>query len=379
MVKTVTGEEVTLEELGGATSHASKSGVATFISESEEEILDSVKTLLSFLPSNNMESRQLLKQLTILKGYALNCQRLCLRAQISLYDMRQIIESILDDGNFMEYFPSWAQSIVCGFGHLDGKVVGVVGNQPLVLAGVLDIESSSKAARFVRTCDAFNIPLLTLVDVPGFLPGVDQEYGGIIRHGAKLLYAYCEATVPRIQVITRKAYGGAYVVMDSKSVGSDISFAWPTAELAVMGPQGAVEIIHRREIQSAADPEERKNELVDDYTERFANPYIAAERGYIDDVINPADTRKKVIAGFAALQKKREDLPQRKTRSHTPLGRQCPRNHKYELLFVRNQQNQKDRRSSLPCTSYGRKNLLKNYQQNGDLVDVGGQNKHIGR
>ena len=212
----------------------------------------------------------------------------------------------------MEYFSSWAQSIVCGFGHLDGHVVGIVGNQPLILAGVLDIESSSKAARFVRTCDAFNIPLLTLVDVPGFLPGVDQEYGGIIRHGAKLLYAYCEATVPRIQVITRKAYGGAYVVMDSKSVGSDLSFAWPTAELAVMGPQGAVEILHRRELQSAADPDAKKTELVDDYTERFANPYIAAERGYIDDVIDPAQTRRKIIAGFSALRTKREDLPQRK-------------------------------------------------------------------
>jgi acetyl-CoA carboxylase carboxyltransferase component len=226
--------------------------------------------------------------------------------------MRKVVGAVLDDGEFMEYFPNWAPNIVCGFGRLDGHPVGVVGNQPMVLAGVLDIESSSKAARFVRTCDAFNVPLLTFVDVPGFLPGVDQEYGGIIRHGAKLLYAYCEATVPRIQVITRKAYGGAYVVMDSKSVGSDLSFAWPTAELAVMGPQGAVEIIYRRELQQAADPVTRKAELVDEYTERFASPFIAAERGYVDDVIDPAQTRRKVIAGFALLRSKREELPRRK-------------------------------------------------------------------
>ena len=206
----------------------------------------------------------------------------------------------------------WARSIVCGFIRLDGHTVGVVANQPMVLAGVLDIESSSKAARFVRTCDSFNIPLLTFVDVPGFLPGVDQEYGGIIRHGAKLLYAYCEATVPRIQVITRKAYGGAYVVMDSKGIGSDLSFAWPSAELAVMGPEGATDIVYRREIQAAADPEGRRAELIEDYKERFANPWIAAERGYVDDVIEPAETRRKVIAGFEMLRSKREELPQRK-------------------------------------------------------------------
>ena len=312
VVKTVTGEEVTLEELGGASSHASKSGVATFVRESEEEVLDAVKTLLTYLPSNNLETPPTFEPTD-------DPERLCPElAQIMPdspnlpYDMKDIITAIVDDGEFMEYFPQWAPSIVCGFAHLDGNVVGVVGNQPLVFAGVLDIESSSKAARFVRTCDAFNIPLLTMVDVPGFLPGVDQEYGGIIRHGAKLLYAYCEASVPRIQVITRKAYGGAYVVMDSKSVGSDLSFAWPTAELAVMGPQGAVEIIYRRDIQSAADPEGRKTELVDDYLERFANPYIAAERGFVDDVIDPAETRRKVIAGFAALRTKREDLPRRK-------------------------------------------------------------------
>ena len=215
-------------------------------------------------------------------------------------------------GEFLEYHAGWAGSIVCGFGRIDGRSVGIVGNQPMVMAGVLDIESSEKAARFVRFCDAFNLPLLTFVDVPGFLPGVDQEHGGIIRHGAKLLYAYCEATVPRVQVITRKAYGGAYVVMDSKSVGCDISFAWPTAELAVMGPQGAVEILNRRELQQAADPEARKAELVDDYTDKYANPYVAAERGIVDAVIDPAETRQKVVAAFQMIESKREELPKRK-------------------------------------------------------------------
>ena len=199
---------------------------------------------------------------------------------------------------------------------VEGRTVGIVGNQPMVFAGVLDIESSEKAARFVRTCDAFNIPLITFVDVPGFLPGVDQEYGGIIRHGAKLLYAYCEATVPRIQIITRKAYGGAYVVMDSKSVGSDLAYAWPTAELAVMGPQGAVEIVYRRELQQAADPASRRAELVQEYTDKYANPYNAAERGYIDDVIDPAETRQKIVAGLRMLRTKRTELPQRKHYAH---------------------------------------------------------------
>ena len=203
-------------------------------------------------------------------------------------------------------------SITCGFARIDGRVVGIVGNQPAVLAGVLDIDSSEKAARFVRTCDAFNIPLVTFVDVPGFMPGTDQEYGGIIRHGAKLLYAYCESTVPRIQIITRKAYGGAYVVMNSKSIGADLAFAWPSAELAVMGPQGAVEIVYRRELAEAADPVARRAELVDEYTERYANPYIAAERGYVDDVISPAETRRVLVPQPRLLASKREELPKRK-------------------------------------------------------------------
>jgi acetyl-CoA carboxylase carboxyltransferase component len=312
VVKTVTGEEVTLEELGGAMSHASKSGVATFVGDDEQSVLDDVRYLFGFLPSNNLEEPPRYDPVD-------DPDRLCpeladiMPATSNLpYDMKKVVEVVVDDGDFFEYYPHWAQSIICGYARLNGSPVGIVGNQPQVLAGVLDIESSEKAARFVRTCDAFNIPLLTFVDVPGFLPGVDQEYGGIIRHGAKLLYAYCEATVPRIQIITRKAYGGAYVVMDSKSIGSDLAFAWPSAELAVMGPQGAVEILYRRELQTAADPVARRVELVDEYIERFANPFVAAERGYVDDVIDPAETRRKVIAGFEMLRSKREELPARK-------------------------------------------------------------------
>ena len=312
VVRTVTGEEVSLEDLGGARSHATKSGVATFVRDSEHDVLDAVKELLSFLPSNYLEHPPHYEPLDSPDRSCPELRAVLPSSSNQPYDMRDVIASLLDDGEYFEYFSHWAQSIVCAFGRLDGHTVGVVGNQPLVLAGVLDIESSSKAARFVRTCDAFGIPLLTLVDVPGFLPGVDQEHGGIIRHGAKLLYAYCEATVPRISVVTRKAYGGAYVVMDSKSVGSDLCFAWPSAELAVMGPQGAVEILHRRELADSDDPETRRDELVEDYIERYANPYIAAERGYIDDVIDPADTRRKAIAGFDSLRSKRAERPRRK-------------------------------------------------------------------
>ena len=312
VVKTVTGEEVSLEELGGAGSHSSKSGVATFAADSEHDVLDEVKFLLGFLPSNNLEQPPL-------HPTDDDPERLCPELDSILpdspnvpYDMTDLIRTVVDDGDYLEYHAAWARSITCGFARIDGHSVGIVGNQPMVLAGVLDIESAEKAARFVRTCDAYNIPVVTFVDVPGFLPGVDQEYGGIIRHGAKLLYAYCEASVPRISVITRKAYGGAYVVMDSKGVGSDITFAWPSAEIAVMGPQGAVEIIHRRELADASDPASRRTELVDDYTERLANPYIAAERGYVDDVIEPNETRRKIAAGLRTLATKREDVPQRK-------------------------------------------------------------------
>ncbi len=312
VVRTVTGEDVTLEELGGAMSHATKSGVATFVAPDEKACLEDVRYLLSFLPSNNLEDPPAFES-------GDDPERLC-PSLVDLmpdtankpYDMKKVITTVVDDGEFFEYFPHWAGSIVCGFARLDGHPVGIVGNQPMVLAGVLDIDSSEKAARFVRTCDAFNIPIVTFVDVPGFLPGVDQEYGGIIRHGAKLLYAYCEATVPRIQVITRKAYGGAYVVMNSKSIGADLAYAWPSAELAVMGPQGAVEILYRRELQQAADPPARRAELVAEYTEKYANPYSAAERGYVDDVIDPAETRVKLIAGLHMLRTKREELPRRK-------------------------------------------------------------------
>jgi acetyl-CoA carboxylase carboxyltransferase component len=312
VVKTVTGEDVTLEELGGAMSHASKSGVATFVAADEKACLDDVRFLLSFLPQNNLEEAPS-EDPTDDPDRSCDALRDILPVSPNQpYDMKKIIREVVDNGEYFEYFQHWATSITCGFARLDGMTVGIVGNQPMAFAGVLDIESSEKAARFVRTCDAFNIPLVTFVDVPGFLPGVNQEHEGIIRHGAKLLYAFCEATVPRIQIITRKAYGGAYVVMNSKSIGADLAYAWPTAELAVMGPQGAVEIVYKRELQQAADPVARRSELVTEYTEKYANPYAAAERGYVDDVIDPAETRRKVISGLRMLRTKREELPRRK-------------------------------------------------------------------
>lgn len=312
VVKTVTGEEVTLEELGGAMSHASKSGVCTFVADDEKACLDDVRFLFGFLPSNNLEEPPR-------AGVGDDPTRLCPELVDILpespnqpYDMRKVIEAVVDDGDFFEYQQHWATSIVCGFARIAGGPVGIVGNQPMSMAGVLDIDSSEKAARFVRTCDAFNVPLVTFVDVPGFLPGVDQEHHGIIRHGAKLLYAYCEATVPRIQIITRKAYGGAYVVMNSKSIGADLAFAWPTAELAVMGPAGAVEVVYKKELAEAADPVARRAELTDEYTEKFCNPYVAADRGFIDAVIDPAETRIRLVEGLEMLRSKREDLPARK-------------------------------------------------------------------
>lgn len=312
VVKTVTGEDVTLEELGGAVTHATKSGVANFILPDEKSMLDEVRYLLSFMPSNNMEEAP-----RILTGDP--ADRLCEDLREILpnssnqpYDMKKVIASVVDHGDYMEVHATYAQQVTCGFARIDGHTIGIVGNQPKILAGVLDIESSEKAARFVRTCDAFNIPIVTFVDVPGFMPGVDQEYGGIIRHGAKLLYAFCESTVPRISVTTRKAYGGAYVVMNSKSIGADLAFAWPTAEFAVMGSSGAVEIVHRRDLAGAEDPESLRRELIDDYEERYATPWIAAERGFIDDVIDPADTRRILAKSLDVLRGKREDLPKRK-------------------------------------------------------------------
>jgi acetyl-CoA carboxylase carboxyltransferase component len=312
VVKTVTGEDVTLEELGGALTHATKSGVANFVMPDEKSVLDEVRYLLSFMPSNNMEEAP-----RILTGDDPN--RLCedlrdiLPASPNLpYDMKKVITSVVDGGDYMEVHATFAQQITCGFARIDGHSVGIVSNQPNVLAGVLDIDSSEKAARFVRTCDAFNIPIVTFVDVPGFMPGTDQEYGGIIRHGAKLLYAFCEATVPRISVVTRKAYGGAYVVMNSKSIGADLAYAWPTAELAVMGSAGAVEIVHRRDLMNADDPQTLRKQLIEEYEEQYASPYIAAERGFIDDVIDPAETRRILCRSLELLRGKREDLPKRK-------------------------------------------------------------------
>jgi acetyl-CoA carboxylase carboxyltransferase component len=312
VVKTVTGEDVTLEQLGGAVSHGTRSGVATFISADEKSCLDDVRYLLGFLPSNNLEEPPDAEVLDDPERPTPELVELMPISPNQPYDMKQVIAAVVDDGDYFEYFPHWAMNLTCGFARIAGKAVGIVGNQPMVLAGVLDIDSSEKGARFVRTCDAFNIPLITFVDVPGFMPGTDQEHGGIIRHGAKLLYAYCESTVPRIQVVTRKAYGGAYVVMNSKSIGADLAFAWPSAELAVMGPQGAVEIVNRRELAEAADPIARRAELVEEYTERYANPYVAAERGYVDDVIDPTDTRKLLSRSLGILSSKREELPKRK-------------------------------------------------------------------
>jgi propionyl-CoA carboxylase beta subunit len=312
VVKTVTGENVTQEELGGAMTHATKSGVATFVADDEASCIEQVRYLLSFLPSNNLEDPPYFEPEDDADRRCDGIVDLIPDAPNKPYDMKKVIAEIVDDGDFFEVHALWAMNIVCGFARLDGHVVGIVGNQPQVVAGTLDIEASEKAARFVRTCDAFNIPLVTFVDVPGFLPGTDQEYGGIIRHGAKLLYAYCEATVPRVQVITRKGYGGAYVVMNSKSIGSDLAFAWPSAEIAVMGPQGAVGIIFRKEIEAAPDPHARRAELIEEYTERFANPYIAAERGYVDDVIDPRETRRVLVRSLEMLRTKKEQLPQRK-------------------------------------------------------------------
>ncbi len=312
VIKTVTGETVSQEELGGAMSHASKSGVAHVVAANDEDCLDRIRYLLSFLPSNNFESPPYYPPTD-------DPMRSC-DALLDLipdspnlpYDMHQVIREVFDDGEFFEVHEHWAQNIIVGFSRLNGHPVGVVANQPQVLAGTLDITSSTKAARFVRFCDAFNIPLITFVDVPGFLPGTEQEYGGIIRHGSKLLYAFSEATVPRLTVITRKAYGGAYVVMNSKHIRADLSFAWPSAEIAVMGAEGAVSIIHRKEIASASDGEATRKELIDDYTEKFSNPYAAAERGYIDDVIDPRSTRSKLVQSLDMLRSKRESIPQRK-------------------------------------------------------------------
>jgi acetyl-CoA carboxylase carboxyltransferase component len=312
VIKTVTGEDVSQEELGGAMSHASKSGVAHFVAANDEDCLQQIRYLLSFLPANNFESPPYFPPKDDPNRSCTDLLELIPDSANKPYDMHQVIAQVFDDGEFYEVHPHWAQNILCGFSRLNGHPVGVVANQPQVLAGCLDITSSTKAGRFVRFCDAFNIPLVTFVDVPGFLPGTEQEFGGIIRHGSKLLYAFSEATVPRMTVITRKAYGGAYVVMNSKHIRSDVSFAWPSAEIAVMGAEGAVNIIHRKTIASADDADARRQELIDEYNEQFLTPYIAAERGYVDAVIEPQETRRRLIQSLDMLRSKRETIPQRK-------------------------------------------------------------------
>jgi propionyl-CoA carboxylase beta chain len=312
VVRTVTGEEISFEELGGALAHATKSGVVHFTSPDEESCIEDARYLLSFLPQNNLESPPYAAPSDPVDREDPTLDTLIPDSPNKPYDMKQVIARVVDDGDFLEVQPQLAENIVCGFARLGGHAIGVVGNQPAALAGVLDIDASVKAARFVRTCDAFNIPLVTFVDVPGFLPGTAQEWGGIIRHGAKLLYAYAEATVPKLTVITRKAYGGAYDVMSSKHIRADLNLAWPTAEVAVMGPEGAVNIVFRRELDAAADPDARRAELIADYKERFANPYTAAERGYVDEVIEPRRTRPVLISALELTLTKRVETPRRK-------------------------------------------------------------------
>jgi acetyl-CoA carboxylase carboxyltransferase component len=312
VIRAVTGEEVTFEELGGANTHASRSGIASFIADDEHDCLSQVRYLLSFLPANNLEDPPSYASRDDPNRREESLNTLVPHSPRAPYDMKEAIRRIVDEGEFFEVFPLWSANIVIGFARLDGRSVGIIANQPKVLAGTLDYESSEKAARFIRFCDAFNIPLVVFEDVPGFLPGTAQEYGGIIRRGAKLLYAFSEATVPKVTVITRKAYGGAYVVMNSKHLRADASFAWPTAEIAVMGSEGAVNVIFRREIQKAEDPQAKRRELIAQYEEQFGNPYVAAERGFVDDVIEPAETRPRLIQTLRMLRTKREQVPARK-------------------------------------------------------------------
>ena len=312
VVKTVTGEEVSFEELGGASTHATKSGVAHLTAADEDAVIDDARYLLTFLPQNNLEASPYATPSDPVDREAPELDALIPDSPNKPYDMKRVIEAVMDDGALLEIQPQFAENIVCGFARLGGHAVGVVGNQPHALAGVLDIDASVKAARFVRTCDAFNVPLVTFVDVPGFLPGTTQEWGGIIRHGAKLLYAFAEATVPKLTVITRKAYGGAYDVMSSKHIRADFNVAWPTAEVAVMGPDGAVSIVFRGELAEAKDADARRDELVAEYRERFANPYAAAERGYVDDVIEPRRTRPVLVSALETALTKREPGPKRK-------------------------------------------------------------------
>ena len=309
VIRTVTHEEVTKEKLGGADTHNQVSGVAHFAAESDEDCIALIRELLSFLPSNNMEEPPRMRGNDDVNRVDANLDAFIPENANQPYEIRELIKTIADDGHFLEVHQHFARNLVVGFIRLDGAPVGVVANQPAFLAGVLDINASRKGARFVRFCDSFNVPLLVLEDVPGFLPGTDQEYGGIIIHGAKLLYALAEATVPKITVITRKAYGGAYCVMNSKHIRADMNFAYPTAEIAVMGAEGAVNILYRRDVENAPDQRQAK---IDEYKEKFANPYIAAERGYVDEIIEPRFTRRKLITAFAMLRNKRDANPPRK-------------------------------------------------------------------
>jgi acetyl-CoA carboxylase carboxyltransferase component len=312
VVKTVTHEDVSYEDLGGPEVHSTKSGVAQFIAENEVETLALVRKLFSYIPQNNMEDPPAVECTDPVDRMDEELNSLVPENPNKPYDIRDVIKRVVDHGEFLEVHENYAANIVVGFARLGGKSVGVVGNQPGVLAGVLDINSGLKGARFVRFCDAFNIPLVTFVDVPGFLPGTAQEFGGIIKHGAKLLYAYCEATVPKLTLITRKAYGGAYDVMSSKHVRADVNYAWPTAEIAVMGPKGAVEIIFKKEIAKAEDPEKAVDKKVEEFREKFANPYVAAEKGYLDDVIEPKTTRPRLIRALSMLENKAQSLPPKK-------------------------------------------------------------------
>ena len=317
VVKTVTQEDVTSEELGGAQTHASKSGVTHFACANEAECIRQIKQLMSYIPSNCEEEPPRLAY-EIGDETRSELDSLMPENPNQPYDMHDVIKGIIDANSFLEVHKDFAENIICGFGRLAGRSIGIVANQPMSMAGVLDIHSSTKAGRFVRFCDSFNVPLLVLVDVPGFLPGTDQEWNGIITNGAKLLYAFSEATVPRISVITRKAYGGAYDVMNSRHIGADMNYAWPTAEIAVMGAQGASEIIFRKEIQSAKDSNAMHQEKINEYTEKFANPYIAAARGFVDEVIMPNETRSKLISAFSMLENKVDKLP-RKKHGNIPL------------------------------------------------------------
>jgi propionyl-CoA carboxylase beta chain len=312
VVKAVTKEEVTSEQLGGAQVHMAKSGVAHFSAKTERECFEIIRKLMSFIPSNNMEDPPVAEVGDDPSRMDEELNHIVPIDPNKPYDMRDVVRHIVDRGDFFEVQPLWAENIIIGFARLNGRPVGILGNNPKALAGTLDIDSSTKGARFVRFCDCFNIPIVTFEDVPGFLPGTVQEHGGIIRHGSKLLYAFCEATVPRLTVITRKAYGGAFDVLNSKNVGADYNVAWPGAELAVMGPDGAVNIIFRKEIDKAADSQKERERLVREYREKFANPYITAERGYIDDVIEPKETRPRLINALETLVNKRTTRPARK-------------------------------------------------------------------